>query len=156
MPMLTPAHIEKERYARTRMPGTPQGHHRHGRATWYEGTNGEEQKDHRGKAQHKKKKKKKKTKHTHVTSGVQVCCHATLRNRDVPTAHPHARLCRRRKGAKGNKRYAAACKRIVDKPHTATKNTSMLPCRATSPTAELRGLEHTNSQGGGHGEQTHK
>ena len=59
----------------------------------------------------KKKKKKKKTKHTHVTSGVQVCCHATLRNRDVPTAHPHARICRRRKGAKGNKRYAAACKR---------------------------------------------
>ena len=104
----------------------------------------------------KKKKKKKKTKHTHVTSGVQVCCHATLRNRDVPTAHPHARICRRRKGAKMNKRYAAACKRIVDKPHTATKNASMLPCRATSPTAELRGLEHTNSQGGGHGEQTHK
>ena len=104
----------------------------------------------------KKKKKKKKTKHTHVTSGVQVCCHATLRNRDVPTAHPHARLCRRRKGAKGNKRYAAACKRIVDKPHTATKNASMLPCRATSPTAELRGLEHTNSQGGGQEEQTHK
>ena len=57
---------------------------------------------------------------------------------------------------KGNKRYAAACKRIVDKPHTATKNASMLPCRATSPTAELRGLEHTNSQGGGHEEQTHK
>ena len=104
----------------------------------------------------KKKKKKKKTKHTHVTSGVQVCCHATLRNRDVPTAHPHARICRRRKGAKGNKRYAAACKRIVDKPHTATKNASMLPCRATSPTAALRGLEHTKSQGGGHGEQTHK
>ena len=92
----------------------------------------------------KKKKKKKKTKHTHVTSGVQVCCHATLRNRDVPTAHPHARICRRRKGAKGNKRYAAACKRIVDKPHTATKNASMLPCRATSPTAELRGWVRTH------------
>ena len=80
----------------------------------------------------------------------------TKRNRDVPTAHPHARLCRRRKGAKGDKRYAAACKRIVGKPHTATKNASMLPCRATSPTAGLRGLEHTKSQGGGHGEHTHK
>ena len=60
--MLTPAHIGKERYARTRMPGTPQGHHRHGRATWYEGTNEGEQKDQQGKAQHKKKKKKKKKK----------------------------------------------------------------------------------------------
>ena len=53
----------------------------------------------------------------------------------MPTAHPRARLCRRRKGAKGDKRYAAACKQIVGKPHTATKNASMLPCRATSPTA---------------------
>ena len=53
----------------------------------------------------------------------------------MPTAHPHARLCRRQKGAKGDKRYAAACKQIVGKPHTATKNASMLPCRATSPTA---------------------
>ena len=93
MPMLTPAHIGKERYARTRMPGTPQGHHRHRRATWYEGTSEEEQKDHRGKAQHKKKKKKKKkkkTKHTHVTSGVQVCCmarYATQRTRDENGNH---------------------------------------------------------------------
>ena len=53
----------------------------------------------------------------------------------MPTTHPHARLCRRRKGAKGDKRYAAACKQIVGKPHTATKNASMLLCRATSPTA---------------------
>ena len=57
MPMLTPAHIGKERYARTRVPGTPQGHHRHGRATWYEGTNKGEQINHRGEAQHTEKKK---------------------------------------------------------------------------------------------------
>ena len=56
----------------------------------------------------------------------------TRRNRDVPTPHPHARLRRRRKGAKGDKRYAAACKQHA---HTATKNASMLPCRATPPTA---------------------
>ena len=31
------------------------------------------------------------------------------------TPHSHARLRRRRKGAKGDKRYAAACKRIVGK-----------------------------------------
>ena len=42
--MLTPAHIGKERYACTRVPGTPQGHHRHRRATWYEGTNKGKQK----------------------------------------------------------------------------------------------------------------
>ena len=59
----------------------------------------------------------------------------TRRNRDVPTPHPHTRLRRRQKGAKGDKRYAAACKQIVGKPHTATKNASMLPCRATPPTA---------------------
>ena len=33
----------------------------------------------------------------------------------MPTPHPHARLRRRRKGAKGDKRYAAASKRIVGK-----------------------------------------
>ena len=33
----------------------------------------------------------------------------------MPTPHPHARLRRRRKGAKGDKRYAAAYKRIVGK-----------------------------------------
>ena len=60
--MLTPTRIGKERYARTRMPGTPQGQHRRGRAARYEGTNREEQKDHRGKAQHNKKQKKKKKK----------------------------------------------------------------------------------------------
>ena len=59
----------------------------------------------------------------------------TNRNRDVLTPHPHARLSRRRKGAKGDKRYAAPCKQIVGKPHTATKNASVLPCRATPPTA---------------------
>ena len=53
----------------------------------------------------------------------------------MPSAQPHARLCRRRKGAKEDKRYAAARKQIVGKPHTASKNASMLPCRATSPTA---------------------
>ena len=71
--MLTPAHIGKERYARTRVPGTPQGHHRHGRAKWYEGTNKGEQKNHRGEAQHTKKKQKK-------TKKKYVACHATLRN----------------------------------------------------------------------------
>ena len=60
--MLTPAHIGNERYARTRVPGTPQGHHRHGRAKWYEGTNKGEQKNRRGGAQHTKKKQKKKKK----------------------------------------------------------------------------------------------
>ena len=85
--MLTPAHIGKERYARTRVPGTPQGHHRHGRATWYEGTNKGEQKNHRGEAQHTKKTK---TKHTNVTSRVQVCCmprYATQRTRDENGNH---------------------------------------------------------------------
>ena len=48
MPMLTPAHIGKERYARTCVPGTPQGHHRQGRAKWYEGTNKGEQKTSKG------------------------------------------------------------------------------------------------------------
>ena len=38
-----------------------------------------------------------------------------MRNRDVPSLHLHARLRRRRKGAKGDKRYAAACKRKVGK-----------------------------------------
>ena len=33
----------------------------------------------------------------------------------MPTPHPHARLRRRPKGAKGDKRYAAACKQIVGK-----------------------------------------
>ena len=33
----------------------------------------------------------------------------------MPTPRPHARLRRRQKGAKGNKRYAAACKRVVGK-----------------------------------------
>ena len=33
----------------------------------------------------------------------------------MPTSHPHARLRRRRKGAKGDKRYAAACKQKVGK-----------------------------------------
>ena len=33
----------------------------------------------------------------------------------MPTPHPHACSRRRRKGAKGDKRYAAACKRIVGK-----------------------------------------
>ena len=83
--MLTPAHIGKERYARTRMPGTLQDHHRHGRATWYEGTNEGEQKDHRGKARHKKKKKL----NIH-TSRVQVCCmprYATQRTRDENGNH---------------------------------------------------------------------
>ena len=64
VPMLTPAQIGKERYARTRVPGTPQGHHRHGRATWYEGTNKGEQNNHRGEAQHTQKKKKKLNIHT--------------------------------------------------------------------------------------------
>ena len=91
--MLTPAHIGNERYARTRVPGTPQGHHRHGRAKWYEGTNKGEQKNHPGEAQHTKKKQKKKktkTKHTHVTSRVQVCCmprYATQRTRDENGNH---------------------------------------------------------------------
>ena len=31
----------------------------------------------------------------------------------MPTPHPHARLRRRQKGAKGDKRYGAAYKRIV-------------------------------------------
>ena len=33
----------------------------------------------------------------------------------MTTPHPHARLRRGRKGAKGDKRYAAACKQIVGK-----------------------------------------
>ena len=48
MPMLTPAHIGKERDARTCVPETPQGQHRHGRAKWYEGTNKGEQKTNKG------------------------------------------------------------------------------------------------------------
>ena len=90
--MLIPAHIGKERYARTRVPGTPQGHHRHERATWYEGTNKGEQKkkNHRGEAQHTKKNTQTKTKHTHVTSRVQVCCmprYTTQRTRDENGNH---------------------------------------------------------------------
>ena len=94
MPMLTPAHIGKERYARTCVPGTPQGHHRHGRAKWYEGTNKGEQKNrqrreerakettrHRGEAQHKKKTHKQKLNiHTWLVGSKYVACHATLRN----------------------------------------------------------------------------
>ena len=86
--MLTPAHIGKERYARTRVPGTPQGHHRHGRATWYEGTNKGEQKK-TTEVKHNTQKKTK-TKHTHVTSRVQVCCmprYATQRTRDENGNH---------------------------------------------------------------------
>ena len=55
--MLIPAHIGKERYARTRVPGTPQGHHRHGRAKWYEGTNkGERTRDENGNLANKSKR----------------------------------------------------------------------------------------------------
>ena len=102
MPMLTPAHIGKERYARTCVPGTPQGHHRHGRAKWYEGTNKGEQKTNKGEENacrrpratevkhNKKKKTQTKTKHTHVASRVQVCCmprYATQRTRDKNGNH---------------------------------------------------------------------
>ena len=92
--MLTPAHIGKERYARTRVPGTPQDHHRHGRATWYEGTNEREQKTtevkHNTQKTKKKTEKKTKTKNTHGTSRVQVCCmprYATQRTRDENGNH---------------------------------------------------------------------
>ena len=68
MPMLTPAHIGKERYARTCVPRTPQGHHRHGRAKWYEGTNKETDKGEKNarrrpratEVKHNTKKNKKK------------------------------------------------------------------------------------------------
>ena len=89
--MLTPAHIGKERYARTRVPGTPQGHHRHGRAKWYEGTNkGEQKKTTEVKHNTPKKKKKKQQQKKNVTSRVQVCCmprYATQRTRDENGNH---------------------------------------------------------------------
>ena len=61
----------------------------------------------------------------------------------MPAPHPHARLRRRRKGAKGDKRYAAACKQIVGKGgathlHQERKYVTMLchaakrPARATN------------------------
>ena len=96
MPMLTPAHIGKERYARTCVPGTPQGHHRHGRAKWYEGTHKGEQKTDKGEknaqrrprateVKHNTKKNKKTHKqklniHTWLVGSKYVACHATLRN----------------------------------------------------------------------------
>ena len=94
MPMLTAAHIGKERYARTCVPGTPQGHHRHGRARWYEGTNKGEQKTDKGEknarrrprateVKHNTQKKTHKQKlniHTWLVGSKYVACHATLRN----------------------------------------------------------------------------
>ena len=55
----------------------------------------------------------------------------------MPTPHPHARLRRRRKGAKGDKRYAAACKRIVGKGQerkyvTMSCHAANRPARATN------------------------
>ena len=99
MPMLTPAHIGKERYARTCVPGTPQGHHRHGRAKWYEGTNKGEQTTDKGEknarrrtrateVKHNTKKKKNKQTHkqklnihTWLVGSKYVACHVTLRNK---------------------------------------------------------------------------
>ena len=59
----------------------------------------------------------------------------------MPTPHPQARSRRRRKGAKGDKRYAAACKQIVGKAthrHQERKYVTMSchavnrPARATN------------------------
>ena len=97
MPMLTPAHIGKERYARKCVPGTPQGHHRHGRAKWCAGTNKGEQKTDNGEknarrrprateVKHNTKKKRKNTHkqqlniHTWLVGSKYVACHATQRN----------------------------------------------------------------------------
>ena len=85
--MLTPAHIGKERYARTCVPGTPQGHHRQGRAKWYEGTNKGEQKNQQRRGE---RVKEATCHHTHVTSRVQVCSmprYATQRTRDENGNH---------------------------------------------------------------------
>ena len=93
MPMHTPAHIGKERYARTCVPGTPQGHHRHGRAKWYEGTNKGKQKTNKReknarrrtratevKHNTKKTHKQKLNIHTWLVGSKYVACHVTLRN----------------------------------------------------------------------------
>ena len=86
MPMLTPAHIGKERNARTCVPGTPQGHHRHGRAKWYEGTNNGEQKTDKGEKNARRRPRATEVKHNRKKK----CCmprYATQRTRDENGNH---------------------------------------------------------------------
>ena len=107
MPMPTPAHIGKKGYARTCMPVLPQGHHRHGRAKLYEGAQ-------RGNTKPTKERRTQERGHTPPRGRTT---HRKTHKQKLNIHNTHTRLVgsKRRKRAKGNKRYAAACKRVVGK-----------------------------------------
>ena len=64
----------------------------------------------------------------------------------MPSPNPHARLRRRRKGLKGDKRYAGACKRIVGNGgatnrHQERKHVTMTCHAANRPAHATNGDE---------------